>query len=107
MLTKLLFRSLPAYYPPRSTYAHFPFLDPVYMRNYLAEHNPKLVDQYIWTRPTVPERADDVVVVKTAAGVRAVLDEQTVFPTGYAERLEVVTGRPAVNHTFVRFLFLR
>ncbi|KAJ6551508.1 heme peroxidase [Mycena capillaripes] len=107
MLTKLLFRSLPAYYPPRSTYAHFPFLDPVYMRDYLTKHNEKLVDQYIWTRPTPPEHAEDVVVVKTAAGVRAVLEEQTVFPTGYAERLEVVTGRPGVNHAFVREILVQ
>ena len=28
LLTKLLFRTLPDYYPVGSAYAHFPFLDP-------------------------------------------------------------------------------
>ncbi|KAJ6504060.1 hypothetical protein DFH09DRAFT_1335495 [Mycena vulgaris] len=35
MLTKLLFRTLPEYYPLRSAYAHFPFLDPNYMREHM------------------------------------------------------------------------
>ncbi|KAJ7853500.1 heme peroxidase [Mycena olivaceomarginata] len=107
MLTKLLFRTLPAYYPARSAYAHFPFLDPVYMKDYMSKNSPKLVDKYIWTRPTPPERVEDVVVIKTAVGVAAVLNNPTVFPTGYAERLETVTGHKGVNHTFVNEILLK
>ncbi|KAJ7254701.1 heme peroxidase [Mycena haematopus] len=90
LLTKLLFRTLPAHYPPRSAYAHFPFLDPAYMKEYMSNNNPALVDKYIWTRPTPSAQAEDVVVVKTVEGIRAVFDNPTVFPTGYAERLEAV-----------------
>jgi hypothetical protein len=75
------------------------------MLKYMTENNPKLVDKYIWTRPTPSAHAEDVVVVKTDAGVRAVLDKHTVFPTGYAERLAEVTKRGGVNHDFVRFSF--
>jgi hypothetical protein len=63
------------------------------------------MDQYTWRRPTPPPRAEDVVVLKTAVGVAAVLNNPIVFPTGYAERLETVTGHKGVNHTFVRFQF--
>ncbi|KAJ3831194.1 hypothetical protein F5878DRAFT_549830 [Lentinula raphanica] len=52
MLTKLLFRHFPAYYPARSAYAHFPFLDPVYMQEQLQKRGT--ADQYIWTRPCPP-----------------------------------------------------
>ncbi|KAJ7915743.1 heme peroxidase [Mycena leptocephala] len=111
MLTKLLFRTLPAYYPARSVYAHFPFLDPAYMLKYIIENSLELevvnVNKYIWTRPTPSARAEVVVVVKTDTGVRAVLDKHTVFPTGYAERLEEVTKRRNVNHDFVNKILLQ
>ncbi|KAJ6567751.1 heme peroxidase [Mycena vulgaris] len=101
MLTKLLFRTLPEYYPPRSAYAHFPFLDPKYMREHMQANMPKLAEKYIWTRPVLPA-AEDVVVVNTADGVRAVLNDQETFPSGYSERLEAVTGRRDVDHRFVK-----
>ncbi|KAJ7621147.1 heme peroxidase [Roridomyces roridus] len=98
MLTKLLFRTLPEYYPARSAYAHFPFLDPVYMRDQMRENKPQLVDEYVWTRPPVMEQAETVVVVKTVEGVRQVLRDQEAFPSGYAERIKTVTGRKDVQH---------
>ncbi|KAF7369152.1 hypothetical protein MVEN_00242400 [Mycena venus] len=102
MLTKLLFRTLPTYYPPRSAYAHFPFLDPVYMRAYMTKNTPALADRYIWTRPTL----SDVIVVKTATGVREILKNRTVFPTEYVGRLQAVTGHEGVNHAFVAAILL-
>ncbi|KAF7368716.1 hypothetical protein MVEN_00196300 [Mycena venus] len=104
MLTKLLFRTLPAYYPPRSAYAHFPFLDPAYMKDYMS---PELAKKYIWWRPTPPEHAEEVVVVKTLAGVRKVLNNANAFPTDYEKRLEAVTGHKGVNHAFVNELLLK
>ena len=35
LLTNLLFRTLPDYYPTGSVYAHFPFLEPSYMKDNL------------------------------------------------------------------------
>ncbi|KAJ7083708.1 heme peroxidase [Mycena belliarum] len=106
MLTKLLFRTLPEYYPAGSAYAHFPFLDPVYMLGHMRASNPALADKYTWTRPA-PPAADDVVVVKTAAGVRQVLGNQENFPSGYSERLKKVTGRGDVDQAIVSNLLLK
>ncbi|KAJ7176578.1 heme peroxidase [Mycena filopes] len=103
MLTKLLFRTLPAHYPASSAYAHFPFLDPEYMRDSMAENNPTLADKYVWTRPAEPE-ADNVVVVASPAGVREVLEREDVFPNRYEERIQTVTGRGSVDRTAVHKL---
>jgi linoleate 10R-lipoxygenase len=103
MLTKLLFRTLPEYYPAGSAYAHFPFLDPAYMRPHMesTEHGREISKKYVWSRPTLPA-AGDVVVISTPDGVRQVLSDQQQFPSGYAARLHAVTGRRDVDHAFVR-----
>lgn len=51
MLSKLLFRHLPEYYPPGSAYAHFPFVVPETMRGYIVAQG-RLENDYTWTRPT-------------------------------------------------------
>ena len=70
LLTKLLFRTLPDYYPAGSAYAHFPFLDPSYMKKNLEETNPDLASKYTWTRP---RPYAPTVVIETFAGVQQVL----------------------------------
>ncbi|KAJ7306658.1 hypothetical protein DFH08DRAFT_720746, partial [Mycena albidolilacea] len=102
MLARLLFRTLPDHYPPRSVYAHFPFMDPV-MRDVMSHVIPNTVGEYIWTRPTMRDDAEDTLVVKTLVGIRAVLDDRKAFPPGYSERLMVVTGYRHVDWVFVRF----
>lgn len=52
MLPKLLFRHLPEYYPPGSAYAHFPFMVPETMREYIRKRGCSSEDDYTWTRPT-------------------------------------------------------
>ncbi|KAJ6448679.1 hypothetical protein C8R47DRAFT_1230929 [Mycena vitilis] len=49
MVPKLLFRTLPAYYPARSAYAHFP-----------------LASEYNWKRPAPLEHTEDVLVLHRA-----------------------------------------
>jgi len=51
ILSKLLFRHLPEYYPPGSTYGHFPFMVPETMRGYINTQG-RSEDGYTWTRPT-------------------------------------------------------
>ena len=51
LLSKLFFRTLPDYHPIGFAYAHFPFLDPVYMKNNLEETDPELDINCAWTRP--------------------------------------------------------
>jgi len=50
MLSKLLFRHLPEYYPPGSAHAHFPFIVPETMRGYIDARGCS-VDGYTWMRP--------------------------------------------------------
>lgn len=52
MVTKLLFSVLPEYYPPGSAYAHFPFMVPDTMREYIGKLECESEDDYTWTRPT-------------------------------------------------------
>ena len=83
LLTKLLFRTLPEHYQRGSAYAHFPFMDPVYMRENLAKTNPSLVDKYIWTRP---RQDSPTLTFDTLAGVKQVLKEPH-FVSAYDHRL--------------------
>jgi linoleate 10R-lipoxygenase len=83
LLTKLLFRTLPEHYQRGSAYAHFPFLDPVYMRENLAKTNPSLVDKYIWTRP---RQDSPTLTFDTFVGVKEVLKEPH-FVSAYDHRL--------------------
>jgi hypothetical protein len=50
MLSRLLFRSLPDYYPAGSVYGHFPFLTPTAIKQALTERGEN-VNKYIWQRP--------------------------------------------------------
>ena len=53
MLTKLLFRTLPEYYPSDSAYAHFPFMVPVAMQQAMQKRLDPTVHDYDWSRPTL------------------------------------------------------
>ncbi|CAK5262276.1 unnamed protein product [Mycena citricolor] len=105
MLTKLLFRTLPEYYPRRSAYAHFPFLDPHSCKLDGGEHK-SLVGEYIWTKPESMWKGGST-CGQTESAVREVLADQTVFPNGYADRVMEVTGHSTVDHTFVNDLLLK
>ncbi len=78
MLTKLLFRTLPKFYPAGSAYAHFPFMVPEAMEK--AAEGLNIAQEYIWTRP-VPEsfQPNPTFVMKQAENL-------------HMERLENLTG---------------
>ncbi|KAF7972285.1 hypothetical protein HWV62_18532 [Athelia sp. TMB] len=88
MLTKLLFRTLPEYYPAGSAYAHFPFLVPSLFKKKLAAKPGSIVDKYVWTRPPVPKPS---VVVDGYTAVSAVLGEPKVFESGYDVKIGQIT----------------
>jgi linoleate 10R-lipoxygenase len=95
MLTKLLFRHLPDYYPTGSTYAHFPFLVPKKMKGY-AQKLPGDVDlKYDWNRPAVP--AGPTVVATRHSEVQQLLAEPACFTSGVAQRLEILSGGVPLN----------
>lgn len=93
MLTKLLFRTLPNHYPVGSAYAHFPFLDPVYMRENVAK-NPDVLKKYTWTRP---QRLPVTTVIDTFSGVERILSDHQ-FMSAYNNRMFNIVS----NYSLVR-----
>ncbi|KZV76244.1 heme peroxidase [Peniophora sp. CONT] len=100
MLTRLLFTTLPDYYPPGSAYAHFPFMVPEKMKGYAEKMPDNVVAKYTWTKPAAP--AGPTVVVRKPKEVRKVLEHPEVFATATAERLDVLTRGVGVNSSIVR-----
>ncbi|KAJ3806797.1 heme peroxidase, partial [Lentinula lateritia] len=92
MLTKLLFRHFPAYYPARSAYAHFPFLDPVYMEKELQKRG--IADQYIWTRPRPPVgvQKGEVLVISNYQEVTKILSTPQDWRSDYDLKLGTVVA---------------
>ncbi|KAF8154674.1 heme peroxidase [Crassisporium funariophilum] len=90
MLTKLLFRTLPDHYPRGSAYAHFPFLDPVYMEDHLKTQNPGLAEKYTWKRPRA---LASTIPLDSFTDVTQVLTEPQNFMSAYGSRL-FTTGQP-------------
>ncbi|TFK47330.1 heme peroxidase [Heliocybe sulcata] len=91
MLTKLLFRHLPEYYPRDSAYAFFPFMVPEYMKKEMGERDPEVVGRYSWEKPS----AQQVGVQSLGAGALGGGDV-------YAERVAKVVkgarlGSPVVD----------
>jgi linoleate 10R-lipoxygenase len=108
MLTKLLFRHFPAYYPARSAYAHFPFLEPSYMEKTMRERDAtnktNIADQYIWSRPKPPVgvQSREISVVDSYVGASEILNSPQVWKSDYDERLGIVVAglkHPALPDT--------
>jgi prostaglandin-endoperoxide synthase 2 len=56
MISKLLLRHLGEYYPTGSIYAHFPFIVPEKMKDYIANLPDISVGDYAWEKPEVVKR---------------------------------------------------
>lgn len=93
MLTKLLFRTLPDHYPVGSAYAHFPFLNPTYMRKNI-EKDANLVNKYIWTRP---QRCTPTAMVEAPEGVNEVLSDPRFLSTYNEQMFNIITTPPTVR----------
>lgn len=88
MLTKILFRVLPDHYPAGSTYAHFPFIVPPTMRNFLSKLVDSPVAKYTYARPGV---APPVEVVEGFETIRDVIKRKDVFESTADRRLLILT----------------
>jgi hypothetical protein len=87
VINKLLFRTLPEYFPENSVYAHFPLMHPPAMRTYLTKQG--VVDQYDFKRATIPP---PVKTVESYAGLKAVLgDIRERFRSPYDENMRLLT----------------
>lgn len=87
MLTKLLFRTLPRHYTARSAYAHFPFLDPAYIKEEMWLKSPQEVVKYDWNLPRTPK---GLAVVDSYREVERVLSSPA-YNSGYKQRLRMIT----------------
>ncbi|KAL0576476.1 hypothetical protein V5O48_005487, partial [Marasmius crinis-equi] len=101
MLTKLLFRTLPEQYTPRSAHAHFPFLVPGFMREELRKRNLQEMGKYDWKRPAVPGRLRSVgsrpgqyeVAQKIVGAQGGEGRGEQEFANGWGNRLEDIIGK--------------
>ncbi|KAF9042906.1 heme peroxidase [Panaeolus papilionaceus] len=84
LLTKLLFRTLPEHYQRGSAYAHFPFMEPKFMKANLEKNFPGQAEKYSWTRP---RRTSSIVAIDSHAGVEKVLRDNGTYMTAYDQRL--------------------
>jgi len=95
MLTKLLYRTLPDYFPAGSAYAHFPFLVPNRMKDNLVKNNPKIVNNYTWTRPGQPS---STITIDTYAAVNEVVTDSS-FMSSYNDKIfNIVKASLTVCH---------
>jgi hypothetical protein len=83
MLTKLLYRTLPDYFPASSAYAHFPFLVPSYLKDYLVQKNDKTVNNYTWTRPGQPS---STITIDTYVAVNEIVTDSS-FMSSYNDKI--------------------
>ncbi|KDQ52925.1 hypothetical protein JAAARDRAFT_162433 [Jaapia argillacea MUCL 33604] len=98
MLTKMLFRHLPDYYPRNSTYAFFPFLVPSSMKGFAEKLGDGTVNKYSWTRPTAPA---PTIKVETFEGVSWVLTSPQNFLPQSRTRMEILSKGAAANRKLV------
>jgi hypothetical protein len=102
MLTRLLFRTLPEYYPPGSVYAHFPFLVPERVRKFLSKLHESPVKKYTFTRPPVPL---PVMVVQDYAEVKRLLESREALDGGVLRRLSELVRNADLNVRLVRVMW--
>ncbi len=100
MLTKLLFRHLPDYYPTGSAYAHFPMLVPAKMRDFAKKLPDDVGRKYDWDRPRVP--AGPTVVVNSYSEIQRLLAQPAIYTSSAQKRLEILTGGVHLDFTSVR-----
>lgn len=87
IINKLLFRTLPEYFPENSVYAHFPLMYPPAMRTYLVKQG--VADQYDFKRAATPP---PIKIVESYAGLKAVLgDIRGRFKSPYDENMRLLT----------------
>lgn len=98
MLTRLLFRTLPEYYPPGSAYAHFPFLVPSTIKGYLSKLPDNPVSKYTFTRPPAPQ---PVVVIEGFNSAEDVLKRKDLFDDGFNSKLMKLTKGVKVDAQLV------
>ncbi|EJD08383.1 heme peroxidase [Fomitiporia mediterranea MF3/22] len=89
VLTRLLYRTLPEYYPARSTYARFPFMVPSEMRGYLFKLVNSPVRNYEFAPPKPPA---PVVVLRDYKNVKVVLARPDEYKSDAKQKIVELTS---------------
>ncbi|KIY52209.1 heme peroxidase [Fistulina hepatica ATCC 64428] len=97
ILTRLLFRTLPNHYNAKSVYAHFPFLQPAFLKQEKKVKNP---DNYDWER----HAPRHVTTFRTREAARLVLSDSRTFVSSYDERLKEIVGTLIDTRTVSKLL---
>ncbi|KAF8532744.1 heme peroxidase [Gautieria morchelliformis] len=92
MLTKLLFRTLPQHYTPKSIYAHFPFIVPSRMRENM-QREPSMIRKYDWLEP---HSVSAITPIQGLEFVREIVTNTTTFLAPYQALAQKLTD----NHVF-------
>ena len=89
VLTRLLYRALPEYYPATSSYARFPFVVPSTMERYLEKLVDSPVKKYEFDRPKAPV---PVVLATQYDIAQMVLTDIKDFRSGVENKLRSLLG---------------
>lgn len=99
-MTKLLFRTLPDFYPRTSAYAHFPFMDPKFMKKHLESSGKQaLASKYDWRRPALPRPTHIIATQREAAHI---IGSPTVYASAADQRLQAIIGGEIPEYVSVR-----
>ncbi|GJJ14696.1 hypothetical protein Clacol_008963 [Clathrus columnatus] len=88
ILAKLLFRALPNHYLPGSVYAHFPFIVPTSMRQFMQKKNSDMVKKYNWERV---EPISTVIPTTEIMSIKEILGNSSTFFAPYQSRMATLT----------------
>jgi prostaglandin-endoperoxide synthase 2 len=93
MVTKLLYRTLPAQYDARSAWARFPFMVPSTMKGDLIKNSPDDVANYNFEKPTPPKAAP--VALSAYSDVRGVMGDEKLESAYRGRVVQLVKTSPA------------
>lgn len=102
ILGKMLYRTLPDYYPANSAYAKFPFLVPTFLKDNLAKLPNCPINEYIWSRPPLPKGSMTVSAYQDAGQILA---NEKEFQAGNDRNIYNITNGIALHKSTVRRVY--
>ena len=102
ILGKMLYRTLPDYYPANSAYAKFPFLVPTFLKDNLAKLPNCPINEYIWSRPPLLKGSMTVSAYQDAGQILA---NEKEFQAGNDRNIYNITNGIALHKSTVRRVY--
>jgi cytochrome P450 len=89
VMYKVILRAFPNFFKGNSVYAHFPFVIP--SENLVILKSLGRADKYSWDKPA---RVPDLIVVKSYAAAKKILDDKTNWKVTWGEAITFLTSQP-------------